>query len=162
MAADAGTGRTAQLSPEQQELCAATRALVGACGGQEASAAFAGKRRQAISDWCLPNVASFAPVDFVAALEGLTVGLPGHPHVTRVLARRAGYLLVPMIGGAGPRDPLHGLAAIGAEFGDLSRCIGEANDDGKFCAADRKAAAKALFDLEVEVAALRVAMESAA
>src|SRR3546814_16055661 len=53
-----------------------------------------GHRQQRISDFGLPNVAEFAPLDFVALLEERTAGTAGWPHVTRWLARRTAHALV--------------------------------------------------------------------
>src|SRR3546814_17035961 len=61
---------------------------------RSAAARETGQRQQRLSDFGLPNVAEFAPLDFVALLEERTEGTAGWPHVTRWLARRTGHALV--------------------------------------------------------------------
>ena len=57
--------RSATLSPDQQSLKAAFKALAKAFGGQVAVEAETGIRQQEISDFGLPNVARFAPIDLI-------------------------------------------------------------------------------------------------
>lgn len=86
------------LSPDKQALKRATGQLVRAAGGQEAAVAFTRlSRHQVLSDYANPSAdmaTRFAAIDVVADLESLTHGTPGHPVVTRQLARFAGYALV--------------------------------------------------------------------
>lgn len=88
------------LPPEKQALKAATARLVRAAGGQEAAVGFTRfARHQALSDFANPadeHAARFISADAIADLEAVTHGTPGHPAVTRQLARLAGYQLVPM------------------------------------------------------------------
>lgn len=84
----------------RQSLKRATRALIGAVGGQEAAVGFCRiRRQQALSEYCsvaADHIERFAPIDVIADLEGVTAGFPGAPHVTRELARQAGFVLVPL------------------------------------------------------------------
>lgn len=88
------------LTASKQALKAATRQLVQAAGGQEAAATYTRfVRHQAFSDFGNAgpdHAAKFAPIDAVADLEAVTHGTPGHPVVTRALARAAGFALVPL------------------------------------------------------------------
>ncbi|MPT48276.1 MAG: hypothetical protein E2598_07610 [Sphingobium sp.] len=144
------------LAPWQQELKAATKGLVEAFGGQVAAGASFGRRQQKFSDWQHATIADFLPVDLVVQLEGCTVGLPGHPHVTRVLARRAGYQLVPLSEGVVSGDNLlSDLARITQEAGDLSHAILAGLSDGQLCANDHGAMNRELEQLETAVAAMR-------
>jgi hypothetical protein len=86
--------RTLTLPPDLQAGKAATKALVRAYGGQEAAAAARGKSQSRLCAYGLPNTDDFIPIDDVHALEACTHGAAGHPHVTRWLAREAGYELV--------------------------------------------------------------------
>lgn len=87
--------RNITLPPEQQEIKEACRALVKAYGGQDAAAKRLGTRQQRISDCCSTSTDAFLRVDEIAILEAETVGYPGHPHVTAVLARQRSRELVP-------------------------------------------------------------------
>lgn len=87
--------RGVTLIPEQQEIKEACRALVKAYGGQEAAAKRLGTRQQRISDCCSTSTDAFLRIDEIAILEAETVGYPGHPHVTSVLARQRSRELVP-------------------------------------------------------------------
>lgn len=87
--------RDITLTPEEQEIKVASRALVKAYGGQEAAAARLGTRQQRISDCCSTSTDAFLRVDEIAIMEAATVGYPGHPHVTSVLARQRSRELVP-------------------------------------------------------------------
>ena len=156
--------RIAALSAQDQELKTAFAALVRAFGGQEAVAAAHGVRQQKVSDWGNPRIAEFPPLDLIARLEACTVGHPGHPHVTGLMARRAGYLLVDQAYAEAAQDPaglMQGLAAITAELGDVCRCVGGGVADGSFDQDERIAALTELLDLEKQVARLRVALRPA-
>ena len=142
--------RTLTLSAEAQQLKAATRAMVKAFGGQEAVALASGYRQQRISDLGLGKGEECAPIGMIDRSEGSTVGLPGWPHMTRLLARRRGFALVALPEEGA--DPARGdaglmvaLAHISAELGDLSRVLTEAQaDDGEV---DGREAALALDEV---------------
>jgi hypothetical protein len=87
--------RNITLPPELQEIKEASRALVKAYGGQEAAAKRLGTRQQRLSDCCSTTTDAFMRADEIATLEAETVGYPGHPHVTSVLARQRLRELVP-------------------------------------------------------------------
>lgn len=118
------TPRDVTLPPAEQELKAALTDAVRAFGGQEAASAYTGYRQQRISDWCNPNVRDFAALDFIDRVEGSTVGQPGAPHVTRLLARRRGFALVELNPApAGEDGLLVALARISAEVGDVNDAV---------------------------------------
>lgn len=122
--------RSITLPVELQELKAAARALVRAYGGQEAAAKRLGTRQQRISDCCSRNSDAFLRLDEIAILEAETVGLPGHPHVTHVLARQNDRELVetPSITATG-RDLLRLFAHTSKSNSDLAEAILEAHRD---------------------------------
>lgn len=149
------------LSPDRQNLKVATRDLVREYGGTDAAGELLGRRQQAISDLCLAHTDRFISIDDVAKLEDRTVGRAGHPIVTRALAKRQGYLLVPLP--SAPDDPANFSASVmrmAEELGDVSREITAAYaDDGKV---DETEAARILAEvrhLETETARLRLALE---
>lgn len=86
--------RTVTLPPRLQAGKSAFSDLVSAFGGQEAASARTGKSQSRICAYGHKNMADFPPLDVVAELERDTVGLPGHPHVARWLARQTGHVLV--------------------------------------------------------------------
>lgn len=123
--------RNITLTPEQQRLKSAFKALVHAFGGQQAAAARLDDRQQRISDLGLPNTPHFARIDEVAILEDETHGTIGHPQVTRALAKRQGYILVklPEITASGS-DLLKLLAVQSKEAGDIANEICTSIADG--------------------------------
>lgn len=150
-------GRTVRLSPDLQSGKAATKALIRAFGGQEAASEETGYRRQRVSDFGLPNVQEFAPLDFIALLEERTVGMPGWPHVTNWLAQRTGHVLVKRADGVTSGDGLlRSVMVLNAELGDLSRCLEEATRDGEVDGDEAVQALAELSDLETQCAALRL------
>lgn len=151
------------LSADDQELKAAFRQLVRAFGGMDATAVATGYAQSTVSDWASAQKAAFAPLHVVAQLEACTFGHPGHPHVTRLMARRAGFLLVDQAQAERTDvSPLAGIAALAAELGDVSRVIGVGMDDGAMDMAERVDALRELRDLEDKAAALRVALQNGA
>ena len=113
------------LTADKQALKAATRRLVAAVGGQEAAVSFTRfVRHQALSDFGNPageHAARFIPADAIADLEALTHGTPGHPVVTRTLARLQGFDLVPLPKPrSGPTDFAEHLQAIIRETADVT------------------------------------------
>ena len=68
--------------------------------------------------------------DVVVKLEGVTHGAPGHPHVTRWLAREAGFALIPL---AAPDAPTtvwsQHCARLLKEVGDIATGLGAALAD---------------------------------
>ena len=111
--------RTLTLAPHLQDGKAAFRELVRAFGGQEAVAALTGKSQSRICAYGLANTDDFAPADVIDAVEDRTAGLPGHPQVTRWLARRRGYGLVKL------PDPAQAETGWSQMISELAREAGE-------------------------------------
>jgi len=122
--------RNITLPPEQQEIKEACRALVKAYGGQDAAATRLGTRQQRISDCCSTSTDAFLRIDEIAVLEAETVGYPGHPHVTAVLARQRLRELVPTpaIAATG-RDLLMLFARQSKGNSELAEAVLNAHDD---------------------------------
>jgi hypothetical protein len=116
--------RTLALPPEDQQIKKASADLVRAYGGQLAAAEMLGTRQQRLSDCGHRNTADYLRVDEVARLEDVTHGTPGHPHVTRALARRQGYGLF-RVANAAPcgTDLLKLLADQARENGDIASAV---------------------------------------
>ena len=124
--------RDITLPVDQQELKSACSDLVRAFGGQVPAAERLGTRQQRISDCCHKSIDNFLRVDEIAVLEAATVGYPGHPHVTALLARRIGAELVPtpVIAATG-RDLLILFAKQSRKTSDMAETIIAAHDDDR-------------------------------
>jgi hypothetical protein len=143
--------------PDILAIKVAQRALVRQAGGGEGAAATVGARQQRMSDCGNPNTPDFLRADEIAKLEDVTVGQPGHPIVTRVLAKRQGFELVrEPTAPASDTDMLKLLAHQAKEHGDVSQKILEALADQKWTVAE---AADVESELD-DVIALAVAMRA--
>lgn len=161
MMADHAAERVA-LSPREQELKAACAALMDGFGGAIAAGAHFGRGHQRFCEMVNPTHPAWMTIAQVAELESCTVGLPGHPHVTRLLARRAGFVLVERAVAVGAGCAMTGLAAVQAELGDVARVVIDAAQDGEMNRAERKAALDQLAEVEACAASLRVLLEGGA
>lgn len=128
-----GTERDLVHPPALQAGKAATRALIRAVGGQEEAAPLTGRSQPRLSAYCGPNTDAFIPVDAVLALEAVTHGHAGHPHVTRWLAREAGFALLrlPQFTPAGGGAIHRAVSGVSKEAGELVGLVCDAlADDG--------------------------------
>jgi hypothetical protein len=131
------SSRTMVLPPALQAAKAATKALIRAVGGQEAAAAETGKSHSRFACYGLPNTLDFIPVNDVHALEAVTHGLAGHPHVTRWLAREAGYALVRLPQAPGGTSDWHqAMGAVSKEVGEIIERLCTMLADGKVTGAE--------------------------
>ena len=144
--------RTLRLSPQDQQLKAATKALIHAAGGTATAGEHVGSRQQRMSDVGLPNTPDFIRIDEVAALEDITHGAVGHPHITHLLARRQGFTLLRQ-----PKAPPEGadllklLAELAKENGDVANAILTSLADGHIDQAERSRIIEQI-DEQVDVA----------
>lgn len=147
------------LSVEDQELKTACGKLVRAYGGQEAAGERIQRPQQHISACCHKSRDKWLGIDDVATFESETVGHAGHPHVTALLARRAGFELVPTpaIAATG-RDLLLLFAKQAKGSSDLAEAVLDANADG-VVTADEAAEIEAAAD---QVIATALAMRAEA
>lgn len=125
-----GVAHDAQLSLGDRRLSRATKALVKAVGGQEEASEIAGVRQQKVSEWGLPNVECFIDIRSVAALEEDARGSDGWPQVTRALARRHGFELLPTPAATEIAGWHKSAADLSREAGDLVSRVIEALDGG--------------------------------
>jgi hypothetical protein len=102
------------VSPDQRALKALFRALVDCCGGFDAAAACTRVKSSQLHNYTDMRSDQFAPVDVVADLERVA----GEPLVTAELARRAGWLLMPL--------PAEGEGRLSQSIAHLARETGEA------------------------------------
>ncbi|QAY77902.1 phage regulatory CII family protein [Sphingosinicella sp. BN140058] len=124
------TDHTVQNPPALQGAKAATKALIKAAGGQEEAEGFTGKSQSQLSKYGLPNTDVFITIDAVIALEAVTHGMAGHPHVTRFLAQQAGGVFVRLPqASAGATDWHVHMGAVSKEVSDVIQGICEALAD---------------------------------
>lgn len=127
---------------EALQLKHASRGLVRAVGGTDGAAASLSNderhvRQQRMSDCTLANTPDFLRIDETAELEDLSVGQPGWPHVTRALARRQGFALLPLPERIVGDSNLHRtLADVVAETGQVTNKVLTALADGAVTAGE--------------------------
>ncbi|HYI27579.1 MAG TPA: phage regulatory CII family protein [Bradyrhizobium sp.] len=147
-------------APDLLELKAAVGRLVIRCGRQEACAMIPGMRvtrHQSFNDYGNPEHAErHVPLDVLATLEQI-----GGPEVTRVLAKFANCLLVPLpdVHGHGPVAESMGRSA--KEFGDVLVRAGQALSDGAIDATEARPLLGEIFEAMLELARLAEAVKAA-
>lgn len=126
-----------QFAVEDVELKIASKALLKGYGTGDALEALFGRRQQHWSDCGNRNVDEWLTLLQVAHLEDRTAGQPSFPSVTRQLAARQGFALVPL---PQPLPSDGDLLMVGAkvakEAGDVSGAICAALGDMKVCPRD--------------------------
>lgn len=151
----------ASLTTDQLYLKKETRAAVEDVQGQEKVAKMLGRSQSRISHYCSSNRDEFMPIDLVAELEQLTVGKPGHPRITRALARQAGFLLVPEGGEKGEARSLgEHLADVVGEASDVMGAMKSAVTGGGLARDARKQALAEARQLQDAAAELVAALEA--
>jgi hypothetical protein len=81
--------------PEQRQAERA-RELIEAAGGLEACAEETGLSTSQLQRYCSKHDRDSMPARVIEQLESVTHGKPGHPVMTRHLARRQGCVVVPL------------------------------------------------------------------
>lgn len=153
--------RDLTLPPVQQDLKAASKALIRAYGGQEAAHELLGRAQSRYSDAGLGNTAVFLTIDEVGELEDRTAGAAGHPIVTRELARRQGFELVARPRALpAPEDLIAFVGQLLTEGGDVVRAVGEALKDGKWSKGEARAAGEEVDALILVAVTLRAALSA--
>ena len=84
------TKRGARLSPQEIALKQATEQAIDAAGKQPFLERELGYSQSNWSEWKSTDTYRFMPINVVQKVEALGAGSPGHPHITRALARAAG------------------------------------------------------------------------
>ena len=157
------TDRTQRLSPAELALKLACREAVKAAGGQDFVARETGRTQSRISDYCSPNAREFMPADLVRKVEALSAGAPGHPHVTRALARAQGGAFVALPNNSAPAvsfdTPQLGqwLALVAGESSDVIGLLAASQMGAtidELSPAQRTAIAGECFELVEQVAAI--------
>jgi hypothetical protein len=143
------TARDISLTVRQQMVKRAFRKLVETVGGQELAADYLGLSQSVISDYCNINTARFAPANVIIDLEAVTHEGIGHPIMTRLMARMAGYAVValPQDQSLCPRNVMPLVAAQAKESGDITANIIDGLADGTLDAAEAAAARARVAEL---------------
>ena len=84
------------LPVSEQRQAERARELIEAAGGFEASAEETGISTTQLGRYQSKAERDSMPARVIEALEAVTHGKPGHPIMTRHLARRQGFVLVPL------------------------------------------------------------------
>lgn len=136
------------LTVEEQAQSRAASALVASVGGTLPAHAICGKSESQLSKYGRPNYDESMPIAVVEALESVTHGMQGHPHVTRHLANRAGYALVklPEVTATGS-DLLKLLGVQSKEAGDIANEICLSIADGHVDALEATQIRKEIWEL---------------
>jgi hypothetical protein len=140
-----------QNTPDHQAIKRESGALVRAVGGVEAADGYCRSGYRRLSEYGRPDNDCFMPVDVVLDLEAVAHDTLGYPQVTRFLARRAGFALVPLPrpGGVSAADLHAALAEAMTESAELhTRLIGALGDGKVGPAQAQTLAAEALDDAE--------------
>lgn len=119
------TSRDIRLSPQDLAIKLATAEAVTAAGGPSFVSREIGRAQSVVSDWISPNTASFMPADMVRRVEALGAGSPGHPHVTRALARASGADIRLPAASLLEAARAHGMDDLGDWMGAISRDFGD-------------------------------------
>ena len=109
------------------------RALIAAAGGLEAAACVTRVNRSRLAEYQDMTGPAFMPADVGAALEEVA----GEPLLTRELARRAGYALVPLGAPPGSDGLAVAMAEMGQEVGEAFAAHAAALRDGQVSEAER-------------------------
>ncbi|CAN5338236.1 hypothetical protein BH10PSE12_BH10PSE12_03000 [soil metagenome] len=158
-------GRSIQNSPEDLAIKLGTKDAIRAAGGQEFVAGEVSKSQSRLCDYGLQNTCDFIPANDIRKVEAMSAGAPGWPHITRVLARAQGFVLVPVPQGAEDPDGLtRCVMTLAAELGDVSRGVSEAlssSGDGAqdVTPAEAKRILVEVAQMEDMLAAMRVTLQ---
>jgi len=150
----------AELTVEEQTQSRAAQKLVEAAGGTLSAHMVSGKSEGQLSKYGRPNYTESMPLSAIEALEAVTHGKHGHPHVTRYLANKAGYALVklPEVTATGS-DLLKLLAVQSKEGGDIANEICTSIADGEIDGQEAANIRKELWELIRNAVAMDAELE---
>lgn len=151
--------RDVQLPPIQQDLKVASRELIRAYGGQDVTGKQFGRSQSRYCDAGSNFTSTFLNINEVGELEDRTSAIPGHPIVTRALAKRQGFELVARPRALpAPEDLIQCVGELMAEGGDVMRAVAEALKDKVWSKAEAIEAGGHVDDLILVAVTMRAAL----
>lgn len=146
------------LSAEELILARATKAAIEATGGGKVCLHVTRIQSEAQLSRCASrNNPDSITIRDAAAIESISHGRAGHPHITRALARLAGGVFVPLPEADEAGDGLlASVVTLVEELGDVSQAIRAGLADNDFSRGDATLAIDQLDELDQASAALRM------
>lgn len=150
------------LDPDLIDLKIATEKLVKANGGPSPAGVALAVDPKRVSECANRNTAVFMSIKNVAQLEDRTCTMPGHPHVTRALAARQGFLLVRVPqaldgGGAFSASVMTLTGHLGAVANGICHAL---RNDGEIDGDEADDIMRQLDELDADSAALRLMLQA--
>jgi len=152
------------LPVTEQRQAERARELIESAGGLEACSEESGISTSQLQRYTSKSEKDSIPVRVIEALEAVTHGKPNHPVITRHLARRAGYVLVPLPTVAvGEGEWNRYIARLSTEASSLIAGIAEdLADDHDVSSAEAAKRVLAAHRLSVIVAEIEAALQARA
>ena len=146
------------LSTQEQRQADKARELIDAVDGLENAAEIAGLSTSQLQRYCSKTERDSMPARVIEQLEAVSHGRPHHPIFTRYLARRQGFVLVPLPDAVpGDSEWAHHISRLSDKAGGLISGLAlDLADDQKIDAreaAARLALAHSLVETAVEIEA---------
>lgn len=156
------TRHDVRLDPDLIDLKIATDKLVSANGGPAKAGIAIGIDQRRVSERASRDTDVFMNIKDVAQLEDRTSSMAGHPHVTRALAARQGFLLVKVpqaLDGGGAFSA--SVMTLTVELGDVANGICRAlANDGEIDPREAVSILEQIDELDAASAALRLMLEA--
>lgn len=146
------------LSTQEQLQADKARALIEDVGGLEAASAITDLSTSQLGRYQSKTERDSMPARIIEQLEAITHGKPNHPAMTRHLARRQGYVLVPLpLTMPGQGEWTRHISRLSDKAGQLiagiASDLADDHDVSPDEAAQRLCAARALVEVAVELEA---------
>lgn len=144
------------LTTQEQLQADKARELIEAVGGLDAAAAITELSTSQLGRYQAKTERDSMPARIIEQLEAVTHGKPNHPAMTRHLARRQGYVLVPLpLAMPGIGEWTRHISRLSDKAGQLiagiARDLADDHDVSPDEAAQRLTAARSLVQVAVEL-----------
>jgi hypothetical protein len=144
------------LPPAEQAHAEKARELIAAVGGLDPASEYGGIGTSQLGRYQPKTDRDSMPSRVIEALESVTHGTPGHPVMTRHLARRQGFVLVPLPGAQpGESEWNRHVARLSKQAGAMIAAIATALADDQYVspaeARDRLPTAHSLVTVAAEI-----------
>lgn len=137
------------------------RDLIRLAGGVEAAAAIIGKGKSQVGRFQSVHEPDVMSIEDAISLEAATIGKPGHPVMTRHMARRSGHALIKLPHKpATASDLLDLIGEVSAECGDLIAGLLAGVRNGDFSGDQQIAIREQIADLIEFAVAIDVSLDS--